>query len=180
VTCGQRDGDIELNLETDTGRARIVARTLVEKCWIARSQANGRGAPGAAVPCELQRSRSGESWCRRLDLKAVSVALGMIFQRCNWTRALRKADTHGEAAVGHGVGGNGGAPCAVAMAQTMGESESVPSSKLRSTTPTARLPHGVHSARSPELLLACREVVGQFPAGRAAVLCRRGLPSPVG
>jgi len=72
------------------------------------------------------------------------------------------------------------APCAVAMAQTMGESESVPSSKLRSTTPTARLPHGVHSARSPELLLACREVVGQFPAGRAAVLCRRGLPSPVG
>lgn len=111
MTCGQRDGDIELNLETDTGRARIVTRTLVEKCWIARSQANGRGAPGAAVPCGLQRSRSGESWCRRLDLKAVSVALGMIFQRCNWARALRKADTHGEAAVGHGVGGNGGAVC---------------------------------------------------------------------
>jgi hypothetical protein len=43
VRCGQHNGEVELDLETGTSRARIVTRALAGKSWVACRQAK-RGA----------------------------------------------------------------------------------------------------------------------------------------
>jgi hypothetical protein len=45
LRCGQRNGDIELILESGTNRAFASWRTLVEKCWIGRQRNEVVGQP---------------------------------------------------------------------------------------------------------------------------------------
>jgi hypothetical protein len=45
------NGDLQLDPETDTSRARFVSRTSVQACWLARNEAKRRKAqPVATVP----------------------------------------------------------------------------------------------------------------------------------